>query len=80
MFQFHFLDDGYYIEQNTSFHSNTLYYDNLSIFLFTFCFRIFGFGSEPIPFLGIFTRCGVGKNGTHLYTIITHNIRSGGMA
>jgi hypothetical protein len=33
MFKFHFLDDD--IEQNTSFHSNTntLYYDNLSIFL-----------------------------------------------
>jgi hypothetical protein len=26
MFQFYFLDDD--IEQNTSFHSNTLYYDN----------------------------------------------------
>jgi hypothetical protein len=34
MFKFYFLDDD--IEHNTSFHSNTLYYDNLSIFLFTF--------------------------------------------
>jgi hypothetical protein len=35
MFKFYFLDDD--IEHNTSFHSNTVYYDNLSIFLFTFC-------------------------------------------
>jgi hypothetical protein len=28
MFKFYFLDDD--IEHNTSFHSNTLYYDNLS--------------------------------------------------
>jgi hypothetical protein len=36
MFKFYFLDDD--IEQNTSFHSNTitLYNDNLSIFLFRF--------------------------------------------
>jgi hypothetical protein len=39
MFKFYFLDDD--IEHNTSFHSNTLYYDNLSIFLFTFGTQIF---------------------------------------
>jgi hypothetical protein len=39
--KFYFLDDD--IEHNTSFHSNTntLYYDNLSIFLFTFCYTNF---------------------------------------
>jgi hypothetical protein len=41
MFKFYFLDDD--IEHNRSFHSNTntLYYDNLSIFLFTFCYTNF---------------------------------------
>jgi hypothetical protein len=39
MFEFYFLDDD--IEYNTSFHSNTLYYDNLFIFLFTFCYTNF---------------------------------------
>jgi hypothetical protein len=41
MFKFYFLDDD--IERNRSFHSNTntLYYDNLSIFLFTFATQIF---------------------------------------
>jgi hypothetical protein len=41
MFKFYFLDDD--IEHNTSFHSNinTLYYDNLSIFFFTFYYTNF---------------------------------------
>jgi hypothetical protein len=42
MFKFYFLDDDIIdIEHNTSFHSNTLYYDNLSIFLFTSCYTNF---------------------------------------
>jgi hypothetical protein len=41
MFKFYFLVDD--IEHNTSFHSNTniLYFDNLSIFLFIFCYTKF---------------------------------------
>jgi hypothetical protein len=39
MFKFYFLDDD--IEHNISFHSNALYYNNMSIFLFTFCYTNF---------------------------------------
>jgi hypothetical protein len=39
MFKFYFLDDD--IEHNTSFHSNTLYYDNLSISSSHFTTQIF---------------------------------------
>jgi hypothetical protein len=49
MFKFYFLDDD--IKHNTSFHSNTNtpYYDNLSIFLFTFCYANFSnYSLQPI--------------------------------
>jgi hypothetical protein len=39
MFKFYFLDDD--IEHNRSFHSNTLYYNNLSIFSSHFATQIF---------------------------------------